>query len=62
MRRPYGPLLLAMALGILLLPMQGWAGGNGAGSSTKQESAVAPARLFGSGKQEIALAAGYAIP
>jgi len=61
MRRPYGPLLLAMALGMLLLPMQGWAAGDGPESS-KQESAAAPARLFGSGKQEIAIAVGYAIP
>ena len=61
MRRPYGPLLLAMALGMFLLPVQGWAAGNGSGSS-KQESAAAPARLFGSGKQEIAIAVGYAIP
>ncbi|MFQ5658439.1 MAG: acyloxyacyl hydrolase [Candidatus Methylomirabilales bacterium] len=59
MRRPYGPLLLAMALGILLHPGQGWAAGDGSGSS-KQKNAAAPARLFGSGKQEIALAAGYA--
>ncbi|MFB3076262.1 MAG: acyloxyacyl hydrolase [Candidatus Methylomirabilales bacterium] len=61
MRRPYGPLLLAMALGMLLLPMQGWAAGDGPESS-KQESAAAPARLFGSGKQEIAITVGYAFP
>ena len=61
MRRPYGPLLLAMALGMLLLPMQGSAAGDGPESS-KQESAAAPARLFGSGKQEIAIAVGYAFP
>lgn len=60
MRKPYGPLLLAIALGILLVPVQGWAGNNGSESNT-EENAVAPTRLFGSGKQEIALAVGYAI-
>ncbi|MEE9231294.1 MAG: hypothetical protein V3U86_11380, partial [Acidobacteriota bacterium] len=47
---------------MLLLPVQGWAAGGGSESSTKQESAAAPARLFGSGKQEIAIAVGYAFP
>lgn len=61
MRQPYRPLLLAMALGILLLPGQGWAADDGSELS-KQENAAAPAALFGSGKQEIALAIGYAIP
>ena len=62
MRRPYGPLLSAMALGILLLSVQGWAAGDGSESSTKQERTAGPAWLFGFGKQEIALALGYAIP
>lgn len=63
MRQPYRSLLLAMALGILLLlPGQSWAAGDGPESLTTQEGAAAPAELFGSGKQEIALAVGYAIP
>ncbi len=60
MRQPCGPLLLAMVLGILLIPLQGWAGSNGSESHT-QENALAPAGLFGSGKQQIALAVGYSI-
>lgn len=60
MRQPCRPLLLAMALGIMLLPKKGWAADNTSGPS-REESRAAPARLFESGKQEIALAVGYAI-
>jgi hypothetical protein len=61
MRQPSKLLLLAMALGIFLFSSHGWAWDNHPRSS-KEASAAAPARLFGSGKQEIALAVGYAIP
>lgn len=60
MRQPCRPLLLAMALGSLLLPGQGSAAEENSGSFNA-ENVASPARLFGSGKQQIAIAAGYAI-
>lgn len=62
-RRPCRSLLLTMALGILLLPVPGqsWAADEGPELPTTHEGAAVPARLFGSGKQEVALAVGYAI-
>ena len=49
-----GRVVLATVLGIFLLPRGGW------GSSSSP--GVSPMSLFGAGKQEIALAVGYAIP
>ncbi|MFQ5988924.1 MAG: acyloxyacyl hydrolase [Candidatus Methylomirabilales bacterium] len=60
MRQPVRLLLLVMAVGFFVLPGQGWAADEE--SPTTQEGAAGPARLFGSGKQEIALSVGYAFP
>jgi opacity protein-like surface antigen len=48
-----------MALGILLLPGQGWTGDNDTELSTQEEATASPAGLFGYGKKEFAITAGY---
>jgi len=61
MHQPCRPLLVAIALGsLLLLPGHGPAADKDSGPSM-EESAASPAWLFGSGQQEVAIAVGYAI-
>ncbi|MFQ5802174.1 MAG: hypothetical protein ACE5JQ_04670, partial [Candidatus Methylomirabilales bacterium] len=62
--RPFCSRLLVLTMLALCLFPREWAAADGPGTAVKQEREprISPANLFGSGKQEIALAAGYAIP